>query len=153
MRRMPREWARAFASGDRLVTCRDPRRPLRETPLEDAFGKPVSEHLQRSPRDHPAARAPEAVLDERLARITESAHALQRFICNFEAGPVAEKLGDRRLVSGRKSAVAISRRAVEQELRSVELNFHVREFPLQPLKIAQRTAERPRRPRVSARPA
>src|ERR671926_493264 len=60
------------------------RRALVETAIEHMLGDAVLEHLDRAARDHPAAAAPHAVFHQRLARIAERAHRLQRLIRNLE---------------------------------------------------------------------
>ena len=39
---------------------------LVEPPVEDRLGDPVAQHLQRAAGDHPAPRAAQAVLDQRV---------------------------------------------------------------------------------------
>src|SRR5262249_3279698 len=69
--------------------------PLREGALEHRFGDAVFEYFYRSTRDHPAAAAPQTVLDQLFLGVAEAAHHLQRLVRHVEPCLVAERLGDR----------------------------------------------------------
>src|SRR5579871_4613215 len=124
---------------------------LVEPAVEYMLGNAILENLDRAAGDHPAARAPHAIFDQRLAAVAERAHGLHRFAGDLEARLVAGSLGDRGLVSGRKAAVGIGGGAVEEKLRAFELDRHLGELPLQALELADRPAELLARSRIGAR--
>src|SRR5438045_5949345 len=127
--------------GGRTVRRLDSRRTLGKAPLENYFGEPVFQHLERPAGNHPAARASEAVLDQGVARISQPAHALHRFVTDIEACLIAEELRNRCLIRRREAAVAVGSRPVEQQLCGVELDLHFRKLPLQSLKFTQRPSK------------
>src|SRR6185436_2283501 len=82
-------------------------RPLIEAAVEHVLGDAVLQHLDRAAGDHPAAAAPHAVLDQRLAAVAERAHRLYRLMRDLEAGLVAGGLRHRGLVGGGEPAVGV----------------------------------------------
>src|SRR2546430_6227785 len=58
-------------------------------------------------RSHPAAAAPHAVLDQRLAAVAGRAHHLHGLAGHVEPGLVAKGLGDRRLIRGGQAAISV----------------------------------------------
>ncbi len=83
---------------------------LIEAAIEDVFGNAVFQHFDRAAGDHPAARAPHAIFDQRLAAIAQCAHDLHRFARDLEARLIARGLGDCGLVGRRQASVGIERR-------------------------------------------
>src|SRR5262245_6860431 len=122
----------------RPLSCRS---ALRKAAAENALGDAILEDLDRAAGDHPAAAAARAVFDQLLLAVAHRAHDLQRLVRHVEAGPVAVRLGDRRLFRRRQTAISIAGGAVEEELRRVELHLHVGELPLQALELGQQAAE------------
>src|SRR5271163_1175631 len=114
---------------------------LIEAAVEDMFGDAVLQHFERAAGDHPAARSPHAIFDQRLAAIAERAHDLHGFVGDVKARLIAGGFGDGGLVGRRQATVGIGRGAKQQELGTIKLDRHIGELPLQALKFAQRPAE------------
>src|SRR5438132_405942 len=72
-------------------------RALREVLAEHLAGDPVQHLLDRAAGDHPAARAPEQVVDGCFLIVAVAAEDLEGVVRHLEAGPVAGQLRQRRL--------------------------------------------------------
>src|SRR5215470_8540824 len=125
---------------------------LIEAAVENVLGNAVLEDLDRAARDHPATAAPHAVFDQTILTVPQGAHHLHGLVRNLEARDVACGLGNGALVSRRQAAVGVNSGAIEEKLRTLELDRHIGELPLQALKLAQRSAELLARLRMFACP-
>ena len=116
--------------------------PLREASLEHRLGDAVLEDFDRAAGDHPAAAAAHAVLDQRPPESSRArpSPAAPRWRCRSPPG-CRTRLAIAVSSGGRKAAVGVGRCAIQQQLRRIELDFHVGELPLQALELAQQAPE------------
>src|SRR5690606_21285411 len=114
---------------------------LVEPALEDAICDLVTQDFKGAPGDHPAASPAQTVLHQIVLGEARSAHYLQCFIRRKETGLVAGKLGKGGVLRRRQSILGVDGGAHQHHLRRSELEFHICEFPLQPLKLANGTTK------------
>src|SRR6476660_7594753 len=98
---MATDWGASRCCRNRFISLRrlrlGPRPALVETAVENMLGDAVLEHLDRAARDHPAAAAPHAIFHQRLARIAERAHDLNRLVRHVKARLIAGGFRNRSL--------------------------------------------------------